>query len=96
VNVTFTGDLERHEAELRSRYGGPLCVAQAAHSYAELDALQKRVLEVLREEMLTSSVGVRGQVQVEVPVVDQEVRERVAEVDPDGLVKLQGWLQPVG
>jgi hypothetical protein len=97
LNVSFTGDVQRHEAELRARYGGPLCVVPAAHSQAELSALQERVNEALRGEMLSSAPdGIRGRVQVVVPFVDQEVRDRVAQVDPDGLVELQGWLQPVG
>ncbi len=96
LNATFTRDLERHEAELRSRYGGPLCVTRAEHSQAELSSLQRRVDEALRGQLLSSSAGVRGQVQVVVTFLDQEVRDRVAEVDPDGLVELHGWLQPVG
>jgi len=28
--------------------------------------------------------------------VDDDVRARVAEVDPDGLVELEAWLRPVG
>jgi hypothetical protein len=96
LNASFTDSLDRHEAELRSRYGGPLCVTQAAHSRTELSALQARVGEALQGEMLSSGPGVHGQVQVVVPVVDPGVRERIAGVDPDGLVELQGWLQPVG
>jgi hypothetical protein len=96
LNVSFTGDVQRHEAELRARYGGPLCVVPAARSQAELHALQERVDEALRGELLSSGTdGIRGRVQVVVPFVDQEVRDRVAEVDPDGLVELQAWLQPV-
>ena len=96
LNATFTRDLERHEAELRSLYGGPLCVTRAEHSQAELHALQRRVDEALRGQLLSSSSGVHGRVQVVVTFIDQEVRDRVAEVDPDGLVELHGWLQPVG
>jgi hypothetical protein len=96
LNATFTRDIERHEAELRSRYGGPLCVARAEHSQAELHSLQQRVDETLRGQLLSSGSGVRGHVQVVVTFLDQEVRDRVAEVDPDGLVELHGWLQPVG
>ena len=96
LNVSFTGDLERHEAELRSRYGGPLCVVGAEYSQAELYALQKRVNEALRGTMLTSGSGIRGRVHVLVPFVDEQVRDRVAAVDPEGLVDLESWLQPVG
>ncbi len=46
--------------------------------------------------MLSSATDVRGRVRVVVPFVDQEVRDRVAKVDSDGLVELRAWLQPVG
>ena len=37
VNVRFTGDLERHERELRKVWGGALCVSQAERTQAELE-----------------------------------------------------------
>ena len=95
LTVTLSDDLDRHERELRTRYGGPLCVLPAEHSAAELRALQVRVTEVLRGTVLTTAVGVHGRVRVRVPVADQEVRDRLAEIDPEGLVDLTSWLQPV-
>jgi hypothetical protein len=96
LNVSFTGDLDRHERELRARYGGPICVPQAERSQAELLALQQQVHEALGDDALGSSAnGRRGVVEVMVTVVDDDIEQRVAEVDPDGLVELQGWLQPV-
>ena len=96
LNVSFTGDLERHERELRARYGGPTCVTEAERSQAELLELQQEVHEALGDDALGSSAnGRRGVVEVMVTVVDDDIEQRVAEVDPDGLAELQGWLQPV-
>lgn len=41
--VTFTGDLARHEAELRPLWGGPLCIAHAAVAKTTLDAVLARI-----------------------------------------------------
>lgn len=96
LNATFTGDVERHERQLRARYGGPLCVSRAARSQEELTEVQQRVHQVLGGNFQYSGAdGVRSVVKVMVPVVDDELRARVAEVDPDGLVVLSSWLQPV-
>ena len=97
LNVAFTGDLDRHERELRALYGGPLCVSRVAHSQAELQDLQQAVHEALGTDALGSDAdGRHGVVRVQVVVVDAGVEERVAAVDPDGLVEVHSWLQPVG
>jgi hypothetical protein len=36
VNVAFTGDLERHEAQLRPPWGGRLCVTRQQRTYRQL------------------------------------------------------------
>jgi hypothetical protein len=97
LNVSFTGDLDRHERELRSRYGGPLCVTAAERSQAELGALQQKVHDALGTDALSSGAdGRRGVVEVMVTVVDDDLRARLAAVDPEGAVELYGWLQPAG
>ena len=95
LNVAFTGDLDRHERELRHLYGGPLCVTRVTRSQAELLQLQQAVHAALGTDALGSDAdGRRGVVNVMVTVVDDDIRTRIAEVDPDGLVELHGWLQP--
>jgi hypothetical protein len=97
LNVAFTGDLDRHERELRALYGGPLCVSQVARTQAELDEVQQAVHAALGADALGSGAdGRRGVVDVQVTVVDPDIEARVAAVDPDGVVELHGWLQPVG
>lgn len=96
LTVTFTDDLERHEAQLRARYGGPLCVTRAEISRTDLQALQERVVGALGDAVLSAGTDVRGRLQVVVLLVDDALRARLAEVDPDGRVDLRSWLEPVG
>ena len=43
LNVAFTGDLDRHQAELRPRWGGRLCVTQQQRSYRRLLRIQREL-----------------------------------------------------
>jgi hypothetical protein len=43
LNVAFTGDIDRHEAELRAVWGGPLCVVQFERTYRELLSIQQEL-----------------------------------------------------
>lgn len=93
LTFSFTGDLHRHEAQLRQRYGGPICVVAAAHSAAKLQALQAAVHDALPGVALTISAdGMRGVVEVVVPVVDDEIVQRIAAIDPEGLVRAYAML----
>lgn len=38
----FTGDLDRHRAELAALWGGPLCVVEQEHALADLQEAQRR------------------------------------------------------
>ncbi len=44
---TFTGNLNQHEAAIRTVYGGPLCVSLASRSLADLEAVRSQVKEVI-------------------------------------------------
>ena len=43
LNVAFTGDLARHESQLRPRWGGRLCVTRQQRSYRELLRIQREL-----------------------------------------------------
>jgi hypothetical protein len=51
--VRFTGDLARHEAEIRAVYGGAICVIAGERSIAELTKIQH---EEASERGMVSSV----------------------------------------
>lgn len=43
VNAGFTSDLDRHEQEIRTIWGGKLCVFKVEHSRAELEAIGEQI-----------------------------------------------------
>ena len=100
VNAAFTSDLERHEAELRRHWPGPLCVTRHARSYRELARIQNELsgaagrslgLEVLR----SSVMEVDNVLDAEVVVLDERARKAV-EARYGKAVRLTAALNPVG
>jgi hypothetical protein len=43
LNVAFTGELARHEAQLRPRWGGRLCVTRQQRNYRQLVRIQREL-----------------------------------------------------
>jgi hypothetical protein len=94
VNVRFTKDLARHEADIREVWGESLCVSQATHSLAELTTIQ---------EALTGGSGVNyssidivsGTVEVGVFVATQARQRQLDTEYGPGLVTLVGALEPI-
>lgn len=100
LNVAFTGDVARHERELRQIWGGPLCVQQMEHTVAELRSIQGELSGGAANEfglqVLWSSVLEHQQkVQVGVVSVTDAQRRDVAERYGEGLVELVPGLTPV-
>lgn len=94
LNVRFTGDLERHEAELRQRWGGALCVLGAERSIAELEAIRDELQSEL--EPLGSGVSeVANRVELQLAVVDDDLRAELDERYGEGVVSVHGRLEPV-
>jgi hypothetical protein len=80
LNVAFTGDIERHRAELGGLWGGPLCVVQHPRTEAELQRIQNDLepsAEELGIQVLWSSIEVVENV-VEVGVVAIDAQGRAA------------------
>lgn len=94
LNVRFTKDLARHEAEIRKVWGGALCVSPARHSLAELAKIQQ---ELASEPLMTNASTdiVTGTVEIGVFLATQaRQRELDAKYGP-GLVNLAGALEPI-
>jgi hypothetical protein len=94
LNVRFTKDLARHEADIRKVWGGALCVSQARHSEADLRKIQD---ELTGEPgmVFASTDVVSGTIEIGV-FVAKEGRQR--ELDAKygaGLVNLIGTLEPI-
>lgn len=94
LNVKFTGDLERHEAELRDRFGGPLCVVETDRTEAELRRLQDDLYEELGAHFASVDI-VRGVVEFGVVVADPTLQAELDDAHGAGVVELIGSLRPV-
>lgn len=93
LNMRFTDHLERHGPEVRSRWGGALCLVEATHTLDSLMELQARLHDDL--DALWSSVNeVRGVVEIGVVVADPQVQASLDERHGPGVVELIGQLQP--
>lgn len=93
LNVRFTGDLERHERELRAIWGGSLCVSLGERTSAELESLRA----VLHEEFdpLGSSIdGRTGRVDLQV-IIDDGLQAELDRRYGPGLVRVHANLMPV-
>lgn len=94
LNVTFTGDLERHEAELRERWGGALCVSGAERSAAELARVRAEAEAAAGDLVWSSTDEVTGTVELGV-VVDDGLQARFDERYGAGVVVVRPQLRPV-
>lgn len=100
LNYAFTGDIERHERELREIWGGPLCVIERdRQSFRDLKSIQRELSEVAARDfdlqVLWSDIDeVEGTVELAVVILDEATKE---ELDRryDGAVDVHARLQPV-
>lgn len=95
LNVRFTGDLAAHEAALRSRFGGALCVSGAERTEADLRGIQDELTRAVDGFLFSSTDIIRGVVEIGVVVADPMVQAELDETYGAGVVELQGALTPV-
>ncbi|NED95482.1 hypothetical protein G1H11_09165 [Phytoactinopolyspora alkaliphila] len=93
LNVQFTGDLERHEAELREVWGGALCVSEAEHTEAELRAIQDELVDI--PGFLGAGVDTSGGVVTLQVEIDDGLQQRLDEQYGEGIVRVTAALTPV-
>ncbi|WP_157530496.1 hypothetical protein [Microtetraspora niveoalba] len=96
LNLWFTGDASAREPEIREIWGGALCLNSAQRSEAELSEIQERVLKEMKGVQSASADGRTGQVSIGVWVVTPELQREVDEKYGEGVVVLEGFLEPVG
>ncbi|HEY7137875.1 MAG TPA: hypothetical protein VIB48_22660 [Acidimicrobiia bacterium] len=98
----FTGDLERHRADLQALWGGPIRVTQLPRTDAEL----RRIVNELRlDPALARSLGLRvlmalplnteGRVWVQALLADDAHQRAVDRRYGRGVGQLSSTLQPV-
>ena len=100
LNVAFTGDLARHQAQLRPRWGGRLCVTRQQRTFRELrrtqDELQGAAGKKLGLRVL--GTGIRedaNAVDLQVVVVEERARAALDARYGAGAVQATAALTPV-
>jgi hypothetical protein len=99
LNVAFTGDIERHRAEIGRAWGGPLCVVQHTRTEAELRRIQKDLEpsadEIGIQVLWSSAAVVENVVEVGVVAIDPQARAELDDRYGEGAVRVFPALHPV-
>jgi hypothetical protein len=94
LNVKFTKDLARHEAEIRKVWGGALCVSLARHTESELRKIQEELTNEPGVSFAATDV-VAGTVEIGVFVATYSRQQALDAKYGAGLVNLAGVLEPI-
>jgi hypothetical protein len=100
LNVAFTGDLARHQAELRPRWGGRLCVTRQQRSYRQLLGIQRELQGDVGADLglRVLGSGIRdpaNAVTLMVVVLEERAREALDARYGPGAVQATAVLTPV-
>jgi hypothetical protein len=99
LNVAFTAELERHTADLRELWGGPLCVVQHQRTEQELQRIQDDFPggdSTLGLHVLWSSIEVVDNVvEVGVVAIDAEGRAALDDRYGPGAIRTVPALEPI-
>lgn len=95
LNVTFTKDLARHEAQLRKVWGGALCVSKAARSMAQMERMRGEVEPTVKGMLYSSIDEVTNVLTITVPVATTAQQRDFDSRYGDGAVALASWFQPI-
>ena len=93
LNVRFTKDLARHEADIRTVWGGALCLSLTRHTMAELMRIQ--VVVVSAPGTYSSIDVVTGTIEVGEYVATQARQRQLDSEYGPGLVTLVGSFVPI-
>jgi hypothetical protein len=101
LNVAFTGDLERHQAQLRSLWGGRLCVTRQQRTYRDLLRIQRELHGAVGTQLglRVLSTGIRedaNAVSLEILVLEERARQALDARYGVGAVQATARLTPVG
>jgi hypothetical protein len=98
--VGFTGDIERHRAELAAAWPAPTCVVQLRNSHRELETIESQLGSATHPAsglILAGAIGVNDAlnvVDVQVLVAGEANQARMDQRFGSGKVRLKGLLQP--
>ncbi len=99
----FTGDLDRHEADLRAIWPGALCVAPSAMASTKIEALAAKISQDEQgadsvDPVMRSSANVdysTDTIRVFVPVATPSIQAAFDDKYGPGIVVVEGALKPV-
>jgi len=100
LTLAFTDDLQRHEAQIRRDWGGPLCLIEFDRTFRELREIQadldEQTLTDLGLQGTFSDVDVvRNQVELGVVLADEEAIRTLEERYGPGAIRVHSALTPV-
>jgi hypothetical protein len=100
LNVAFTGDVARHEAELRPHWGGRLCVTRQERPYRRLLEIQGELQGAVGGDLglRVLETGIREDVNavtLRVEVLEDRAREAIDARYGAGAVEATAALEPV-
>lgn len=97
LNVSFTGNLESHEQELRELWGGPLCVTEGGKTYKELRDIQRTFdpAEFGLQDLWSDIDVTQNVVMFGVVVADDVALQKIEQRYGPGVVKIYPRLHPV-
>lgn len=93
--MAFTGDLDRHETEVRSTWGGPLCLVQHERSYAELKEIQRGLGDLGYDTLYSDIDVIDNVVEVGVVLATPELLQALEGRYGPGTVEVHSALRPV-
>jgi len=99
LNIAYTGDLPRHEAELRAVWGGPLCLSTQPRALHDLRAYQREITDGAIPGLRWLGVGVdeaRSQLMVHAVLIDDRIQEALDGRFGPGVVRATSALNLVG
>jgi hypothetical protein len=96
INVAVTEDAEGAEAELRTTWGGMLCVTTVERTDADLNEVNQELQAALGEQLLTSGSTSPDSLDAQVVFDDGSIQEWADATYGDGLVRISSALVPVG
>src|SRR5262249_28121095 len=95
LNIRFTKDLARHEADIRKVYGGVICLSKAKYSWTQLTRAQNQLYPGPGGIIFCDPDDVTSTVQMEVWLATRAHQRQLDAKYGPGLVHLIGALEPI-
>ncbi|WP_457187255.1 hypothetical protein [Nocardioides sp. P5_E3] len=95
INVAVTEDAEGAEAELRTTWGGMLCVTTVERTDADLNEVNQELQAALGDQLLTSGSTSPDSLDAQVVFDDGSIQEWADATYGDGLVRISSALVAV-